>query len=70
MCLAWHDGGAWLILWQGQLPKATARPRGQEPNVVSDLHDGASKHIEGTRYLNHGVVSCQGFKFIGCGDER
>ena len=67
--LTWHDGRARLILWQWEFPKPTAGTWGQKPDVISNLHDGASKNIKGSRHLNHGIMSCQCFKLIGSSDK-
>ena len=43
--LARHDTAARLILGETEFTKATTGTRAKEPNVIGDLHQGASDDI-------------------------
>ena len=67
--MTWHDAATGLVLWEGELPQAAARPAGQEADVVGDFHDAYGDGVERARHLHHGVVSGEGLEFVGGGDE-
>ena len=67
--LSRHDGGARLVLRQGQLPEAAAGTGGQESEVVGDLHERACDDVERAGHLHHGVVGGEGLELVGGGHE-
>jgi hypothetical protein len=60
--LARHDTATWLVFGETQLAKTAPRARAEISNIIGDLHEGTSNHIEGAMSLNEGIMVGQRFK--------
>ena len=63
--LARHDGGAGLVLGNGELVEAGARPAGVPAHVVGDLHEGAGERAQRAARRHHRIVRRQGRELVG-----
>ena len=62
--LARHDGRAWLVLRNRQLPDATARAAGQPAHVVGNFHQAGGQRFEGAVGMHQRVAGCQGLELV------
>lgn len=60
--LARHDTATRLVLWQRKLAESTTRARGEESNVVGNLHERASNDIQGTMRLDKCIMGRKRFE--------
>ncbi len=62
--LSGHDAAAWFVLRQAQLTQTTSRSRTKVADIIGDLHEGASNHVQSAMRLHEGIVSGEGLELI------
>jgi len=67
--LSWHDGRAWLILWERKLSETTAWARSEEADVICDFHKGHGEGVESTTQVDEGVLTSEGLELVGRSHE-